>query len=359
MNEVGSDPERIGVESDVLHDHALHMVRTRPDAMTTLSTHDTKRSEDVRARLAVLTEQPLEWALVVQDLDRATSAHRGDRVDGAIELLLWQTLAACWELPGSGAAPLDADRLEGYLAKAMREAKTHTTWTEQDAEYEREVQALGRAALESEEVAAILADWTRRTATVQRAAILGQKLVQLTMPGVPDVYQGNESVDLSLVDPDNRREVDHAAHAARLGRMIEGARPEGIGDEKLWLTHRALVLRRERPDLFQGRDAAYHPLPTTTGHAVAFGRACGEGPVEVVTVVTRLAHGLAQRGGWGESRIGLPEGRWRDVLGGAEHEGGMVPLVELLDDSPVALLVRVGATPTGALPVPHHLEETR
>ncbi|WP_270410356.1 malto-oligosyltrehalose synthase [Brachybacterium paraconglomeratum] len=359
VNEVGSDPERIGVESDVLHDHALHMVRTRPDAMTTLSTHDTKRSEDVRARLAVLTEQPLEWALVVQDLDRATSAHRGDRVDGAIELLLWQTLAACSELPGSGAAPLDADRLEGYLAKAMREAKTHTTWTEQDAEYEREVQALGRAALESEEVAAILADWTRRTAAVQRAAILGQKLVQLTMPGVPDVYQGNESVDLSLVDPDNRREVDHAAHAARLGRMIEGARPEGIGDEKLWLTHRALVLRRERPDLFQGRDAAYHPLPTTTGHAVAFGRACGEGPVEVVTVVTRLAHGLAQRGGWGESRIGLPEGRWRDVLGGAEHEGGMVPLVELLDDSPVALLVRVGATPTGALPVPHPLEETR
>src|SRR5690606_39184400 len=192
VNEVGSAPERIGVESDVLHDHALHMVRTRPDAMTTLSTHDTKRSEDVRARLAVLTEQPLEWALVVQDLDRATSAHRGDRVDGAIELLLWQTLAACWELPGSGAAPLDADRLEGYLAKAMREAKTHTTWTEQDAEYEREVQALGRAALESEEVAAILADWTRRTAAVQRAAILGQKLVQLTMPGVPDVYRSEE-----------------------------------------------------------------------------------------------------------------------------------------------------------------------
>ena len=107
----------------------------------------------------------------------------------------------------------------------MREAKTRTTWTEQDAEYEREVQELGRAALASEEVAAILDSWTRRTAAVQRAAILGQKLVQLTMPGVPDVYQGNESVDLSLVDPDNRREVDHAAHAARLGRMIEGARP--------------------------------------------------------------------------------------------------------------------------------------
>jgi (1->4)-alpha-D-glucan 1-alpha-D-glucosylmutase len=179
------------------------------------------------------------------------------------------------------------------------------------------------------------------------------------MPGVPDVYQGNEGVDLSLVDPDNRREVDHAGRAARLERMIEGARPEGIGDEKLWLTHRALVLRRERPDLFQGRDAAYHALPTTTGHALAFGRARGEEPVEVVTVATRLAHGLAQRGGWGENRVALPEGRWRDALGGREHEGGMVPLDVLLDDWPVALLVRIGATPTGALPVAGSPEDER
>src|SRR5699024_3105117 len=298
VNEVGAAPDRIGVEADELHDHALSMTRTRPDASTTLSTHDTKRSEDVRARLAVLTEQPMEWALVVQDLDRATAAHRGDRVDGAIELLLWQTLAACWELPGSAAAPLSAERLEGYLLKAMREAKSRTTWTEQDPEYEQQVLTLGRTALHSPEVAEILTDWTRRTAAAQRSVILGQKLVQLTMPGVPDVYQGNESVDLSLVDPDNRRPVDHAAHATRLARMIDGAGPDGLGDEKLWLTHRALVLRRERPELFQGREAAYHPLASTTGHAVAFGRASGDGPIEAVTVVTRLAHGLAQRGGW-------------------------------------------------------------
>ncbi|MGP9539846.1 malto-oligosyltrehalose synthase [Brachybacterium sp. AOP43-C2-M15] len=342
VNEVGADPDRIGVEPDELHDHALSMVRTRPDAMTTLSTHDTKRSEDVRARLAVLTEQPLEWALVVQDLDRATAAHRGDRVDGAIELLLWQILAACWELPGSGAAPMTCERLEGYLLKAMREAKTVTTWTEQDPDYEQQVLVLGRAALESEEVDRILVDWTRRTAAAQRSAILGQKLVQLTMPGVPDVYQGNETIDLSLVDPDNRRPVDHAAHQARLVRMIEGAGPDGIGDEKLWLTHRALVLRRDRPELFQGREASYRPLPTTTGHAVAFGRAVGAGPIEVITVVTRLAHGLAQRGGWGEAWIALPTGRWRDTLGGAEFEGGRLALHTLLAERPVALLVRCG-----------------
>ena len=340
VNEVGADPDRIGVEPDQLHDHAQSMVRNRPDAMTTLSTHDTKRSEDVRARLAVLTEQPLEWALTVQDLDRATAEHRGDRVDGAIELLLWQTLAGCWDLPGSAAAPLTQERLESDLLKAMREAKSFTTWTEQDTEYEQQVLALGRAALGSPEVDRVLTGWTRRTAAAQRTAILGQKLVQLTMPGVPDVYQGNESIDFSLVDPDNRRPVDHSAHEARLVRMIEGAGPDGIGDEKLWLTHLALVLRRDRPELFQGREASYRPLPTTTGHAVAFGRAVGEREIEAVTVVTRLAHGLSQRGGWGDSWIALPPGRWRNVLDGAEFEGVQVALDDLLDDWPVALLVR-------------------
>ena len=340
VNEVGSDPERIGVEPDDLHDHALEIRRTHPDAMTTLSTHDTKRSEDVRARLAVLTEQPLEWAVLVQDLQRVTAVSRGDRVDGAMELLLWQILASCWELPGADCPRISVQRLEGYLLKAMREAKTHTTWTDQDTEYEEQVLELGRAALRSEEVAQLLGEWTRRTLPAQRTAILGQKLIQLTMPGVPDVYQGNETIDLSLVDPDNRRPVDHARHAERLSRMLEGAGPDGLGDEKLWLTRCALGLRRDRPDLFQGREADYRPLPTTTGHAVAFGRAVGEGEVEAVTVVTRLAHGLAQRGGWADARAALPEGRWCDLLSGIEVEGGMVSLHELLTTWPVALLVR-------------------
>ncbi|MCT2296718.1 malto-oligosyltrehalose synthase [Brachybacterium muris] len=346
VNEVGSDPDRIGVEPDAVHDHAATMLRTRPDAMTTLSTHDTKRSEDVRARLAVLTELPLEWALTVQALDQATAEHRGDRVDGAMELLLWQTLAGCWDLPGSGAERITVERLDGYLTKAMREAKVHTTWTEQDAEYETQVLELGRAALASEQVDAILTDWTRRTLSSQRSTILGQKLIQLTMPGVPDVYQGNETIDLSLVDPDNRRPVDHALHQQRLERMIDGAGPDGIGDEKLWLTHRALTLRKERPELFQGREASYRPLPTTTGHAFAFGRAHGDGELDVVTVATRLAHGLSQRGGWGEAWIALPKGQWRNALTGTEHRGGQLALSSLLAEWPVALLVRTAADET-------------
>src|SRR5690625_4076289 len=177
------------------------MIRTRPDTMTTLPTHDTKRSEDVRARLAALTEQPLEAAQTVQALAHATAASRAEQVDGAIELLLWQTLAACWELPGSGAAPITAERLEGYLSKAMREAKHHTTWTEQDHEYEQQVQDLGRAALASSEVSRILEEWTRRTLVSQRSAILGQKLIQLTMPGVPDGDQGHECGRFPQLDP--------------------------------------------------------------------------------------------------------------------------------------------------------------
>ena len=166
------------------------------------------------------------------------------------------------------------------------------------------------------------------------------------MPGVPDVYQGNETIDLSLVDPDNRRPVDHALHQQRLERMIDGAGPDGIGDEKLWLTHRALTLRKERPELFQGREASYRPLPTTTGHAFAFGRAHGDGELDVVTVATRLAHGLSQRGGWGEAWIALPKGQWRNALTGTEHQGGQLALSSLLAEWPVALLVRTAADET-------------
>ncbi|MGP9693730.1 malto-oligosyltrehalose synthase [Brachybacterium sp. AOP25-B2-12] len=338
VNEVGADPDRIGVEPDELHDHCARMLRTFPDAMTTLSTHDTKRSEDVRARLAVLTEQPEEWALTVRALREASAATRGEHVDAATELLLWQTLVGTWDLPGARRERITAERLTGYLTKAVREAKVHTTWTAPDEEYEGEVLALATWALAAPEIAEILEDWTRRTAGAQRAAILGQKLVQLTMPGVPDVYQGNETTDFSLVDPDNRRPVDHVAHAARLDRMIEGARPDGIADEKLWLTHHALGLRAERPEVFRGRTAAYTPVATTTGHAVAFARGTGEEPPVVVAVATRFGAGLAQRGGWGENAVVLPEGTWTDVLTGRELAGGPVRLADLLEDLPVALL---------------------
>ncbi|WP_259559432.1 malto-oligosyltrehalose synthase [Brachybacterium sillae] len=342
VTEVGADADRIGVEPDDLHEHCRSMVRTFPDSLTTLSTHDTKRSEDVRARLTALTEAPEIWAQTVRALRRATAEHRSPRVDGPVELLLWQTLAGTWDLPGSEEPRISPERLEGYLTKAMREAKSHTTWTEQDAEYESAVQELGAAALASEEVQDILTEWTRRTLPSQRAAILGQKLVQLLMPGVPDIYQGNETVDLSLVDPDNRRPVDHDARARMLQRLTDGARPTGVAEEKLWVTRQALHLRRSVPELFQGRGAGYSPVPTTTGHAVAFGRSRGDAPVEVVALATRHPLTLAARGGWDEAAVVLPEGPWVDLLSGADVTGGSAPLASLLTTWPVALLVRPG-----------------
>jgi (1->4)-alpha-D-glucan 1-alpha-D-glucosylmutase len=345
VNEVGSDPERIGVDPDELHAHCRTMVRTRPDSMTTLSTHDTKRSEDVRARLAVLTEDPEDFARTVERLRDGVGGTEG--VDGAVELLLWQTLLGTCALPGAGAEPITAERLRAYLTKAMREAKSHTTWTDQDPEYEQAVLGLAGRALESPVVRAELETFTQRTLEAQVAVILGQKLVQLTMPGVPDVYQGTEVVDLSLVDPDNRRAVDHRAQADRLERLNGGEAPSGVDDQKLWLTHRALELRRTRPDLFRGREAGYAPIPTTTSHAVAFGRCREQRGIEVVTIVTRLPLGLHRRGGWGQDLIVLPEGRWRDLLRpeqvGGTWEGGSVLLADVLRERPVALLVREDA----------------
>ena len=165
-----------------------------------------------------------------------------------------------------------------------------------------------------------------------RAATLGQKLVQLTMPGVPDVYQGTELVDLSLVDPDNRRPVDYQHRIDRLRRLDDGAKPDDLSDEKLLVTSRALRLRRQYPEAFAG---SYTPLPTSNGHAVAFAR--GDA---VITVATRLPAALHRLGGWGDSTVVLPSGQWKNVLTGHEVGSGAARIHELLEDLPVALLVR-------------------
>ncbi|MDN6660205.1 MAG: malto-oligosyltrehalose synthase, partial [Acidipropionibacterium jensenii] len=187
VNEVGSDPGLVGVSLDDFHNFAGHMDRAWPTTMTTLSTHDTKRSSDVRARLSALLEYPTLWAKTVGELETFARRWREDEVDGATANLLWQTLVGTWRLPGTaaGAEPISPERLSGYLTKAMREAKTHTSWTEQDADYEKAVLELAAACLEDPTVSALLDEFTWHTFKAQRAAILGRKLVQLTMPGVP------------------------------------------------------------------------------------------------------------------------------------------------------------------------------
>jgi (1->4)-alpha-D-glucan 1-alpha-D-glucosylmutase len=332
LNEVGGDPARVGIAVEELHSYEATQQEVWPTTMTTLSTHDTKRSEDVRARLGVLSEMPHEWASFVRTVRELAGPHRDALLDPTTEYLIWQTLVGTW--------PISADRLHAYLEKAVREAKVHTTWTSPDEAYEEAVHRFIDGVVADEHITAELERWAAETEPAVRAGVLGQKLLQLVVPGVPDVYQGTELVDLSLVDPDNRRPVDYAERRRRLTRLDGGAAPADLDDEKLLVVSRALRLRRDRPECFVGEEATYVPLATTTGNAVAVGRGDAEG-VQVVAVLTRLAVSLAGYGGWHEHTVSLPDGSWRDLLSERTVEGGPARLADLLANRPVALLVRI------------------
>ena len=332
--EVGGAPDRFAISPEELHAWASRAQHRAPLAMTSLSTHDTKRSEDVRARLGVLSELPVEWAALLEQVRAATAKDRGTLVDGRTENLLWQTLAGTWTPDG----PIEAERLTDYLTKAMREAKQHTGWTSVDEAYEEAVRDLARAALASPEVAEAFTGWTRLAAPGVRAATLAAKLVQLTLPGVADVYQGTEVPAIALVDPDHRRPVD-VGHLAGMLAALDAEPPVGLAAEKLLVTSRALAVRREHPEAFVGESAGYRAVPCSTGNAFAFARTAGGDPV-TVTVVTRLALALSRLGGWRDHTVVVPEGTWTDRLTGRTVAGGAVPLAQLLDALPVALLVR-------------------
>jgi (1->4)-alpha-D-glucan 1-alpha-D-glucosylmutase len=337
LNEVGGDPGHLGLDPAGLHDFATRQLATWPTTMTTLSTHDTKRSEDVRARLSVVAELPGEWAAWVRTTRELAAPHRGSRLDPATEYLLLQTVVGAW--------PIDAERLQAYATKAVREAKQHTTWTDPDTGYEADVAAFVQALTTEPAIVEQVGHWVSRAAPAARETLLGQKLLQLVLPGVPDVYQGTELVDLSLVDPDNRRPVDYAARRARLARLDSGEPAGDLDDEKLLVTSRTLRLRRDHPEWFTGEHAAYAAVPTSSAHALAVGRGDPTG-TQVVAVVTRLGERLRADGGWGTARLDLPEGTWLDLLTGRQvtpDADGSVLLADVLQTLPVALLARHGS----------------
>ena len=335
LNEVGGNPDVFGVSPAEFHAQAGRLAARWPATLTTLSTHDTKRQEDVRARLAVLAEWPQEWAHQVAEwhglarwLTDGAAAQATERApEPDLEYLMWQTLVGAWLIGG--------ERMGEYLGKAMHEAKTRTSWTVPRAGYESAVLGLAEAVASDPELTAAVAGFVARIAPDARVNSLGAKLVQLTMPGVADVYQGCELTGLSLVDPDNRRPVDYQRRSRLLAALAAGPDAAvGLDAEKLLVTSRALRLRRDHPDWFAGR---YVPLACegpAAEHAVAFLR--GE---HAVTVVTRLPAGLRRRGGWGDTVLPLPEVHWRDVLTGVRHAGTRPPLDELTRRLPVALLI--------------------
>jgi (1->4)-alpha-D-glucan 1-alpha-D-glucosylmutase len=327
LNEVGGDPGRFGLPVAEFHRACVEQSRDWPLSMTALSTHDTKRSEDVRARLVLLSECPVEWGEAVTEWTALAARHRSPAgPDAATEQLVLQTLAGAW--------PIDADRAVAYCEKATREAKARTSWTDPDEAFDAALARFVRGVVDDEELTSRIAAFVDRLAPAWRATVLAQKAVQLTMPGVADVYQGTELPDLSLVDPDNRRPVDYAARRGLLADLDAGGAPtaDDLDAAKLRLVSRVLRLRRDARDAFLA-DASYEALDAGP-RAVAF---CRGGAVVTVAPVRPVS---VTRSGWGEDAVKLPEGRWRDVLTGTERDGGTARLSELLADLPVAVLAR-------------------
>lgn len=322
LNEVGGDPSEFSLPVPDFHRAMAERQRDWPHAMTTLSTHDTKRGEDVRARITVLAEVPREWEAALESL-----LSLAPLPDPGFGSLLWQAVVGAW--------PASRERLHGYAEKAMREAGDRTTWTEPDAAYEDAVHAAVDAALDSAAVRAVLEGLLDRIVLPGWSNALAAKLLGLTMPGVPDVYQGSELWEQSLVDPDNRRWVDFDARASLLATG-SWSPPKPVlddpGSAKLHLVATVLRLRRDRPELF----TAYDAVPATgpaLDHVVAFDRG------GALAVATRLPVGLAVHGGWGDTALALPPGTWTDALGPWSGSGS-APLADVLADLPVALLVK-------------------
>ncbi|HEU4626197.1 MAG TPA: malto-oligosyltrehalose synthase [Steroidobacteraceae bacterium] len=379
LNEVGGEPETFGTSVRQFHSDAQYRARNWPHEMLTTSTHDTKRAEDVRARINVLSEMVVPWRKAIQRWSRMNRTRRRIVDDMPApgphaEYLLYQTLLGTWPL-----TPLDdeayakyRERIEEYMVKASREAKRRTSWANVNAEYEEALRQFIRLTLERREgnlFPGELADFARRLARFGFLNSLAQTLCKLTAPGVPDIYQGNEIWDDSLVDPDNRRPVDYDLRRRLLADVRDWTSREQLqagldsledGRCKLFVTFKTLELRRGQERLF--RDGAYVPL-TVSGasaqHVLAFARRADD-QLAIVAVPRLSARLLGWRealplgaGVWGETRIDIPPrvhvaeaGPLRNVLTGetielAQDDAGIQLVVASVFSSfPVALLVR-------------------
>src|SRR5215217_7910324 len=360
LNEVGGEPERFGVSLPEFHRLNAESIECWPHSMLSTSTHDTKRSEDVRARIDVLSEVPAEWRAALNRWSRLTRRHR-TTVDGALAphkddlYLIYQTLVGTWPLAGDP-NPTYVERIQAYTTKALREAAMRTNWLNPNEGYEAALNGFIAGILDPRAGKPFRDDFTAFHARLVDAGLvnaLGQQLLKLTAPGVPDIYQGTELWNDSLVDPDNRRPVDFAQREV-IARALDGSCPSVEHAAELWarradgrlklaVTQRTLATRRAVPALFAEGD--YHPLPVSGGaakHVVAFARRHGDD--EAIAVVPRLVAGLAGAEisrllgseAWADTRVELSAndaGAYRDVFTGEWHhtvaEDGQSPVLDL------------------------------
>jgi (1->4)-alpha-D-glucan 1-alpha-D-glucosylmutase len=331
LNEVGGDPAQFGHTIDYFHTWCARKATHWPLGMLTTSTHDSKRSEDVRARLSVLTEIPDRWKVAIGRWSSRNQTHRSDELpDPNMEYHLYQTLLGAW--------PLDEQRLMAYASKAAREAKAWTSWSQPNEKYEAAlkgfVEGMMRDAVFLEDLSGFVAD----IADAGRTNSLALTLLKLTVPGIPDFYQATEIWSLNLVDPDNRQAVDYDLRRRLLEDLCSASTEEIMrhsdeGLPKLWLIRQGLALRNSHPKWF-GAESSYIPIESSGEYAsnvIAFAR--GE---SMVSVAPRLMFGKD----WGDTTLRLPSGYWHNCLTGERLRGGTVRVNQLLQRFPVALLTK-------------------
>ena len=333
LNEVGGDPAGFGTSPDAFHAFCAQLQSERPRTLLASATHDTKRGEDTRLRIGLLSEMPERWAEAVGRWSRMNAGFRCNGFpETNLEYALYQTLVGTW--------PIGIDRLGPYMLKAAREAKVHTSWTNPDPVYEGALQRFVEGVLGHAAFTADLSTFLDAMARPAMIASLAQTLIKCTAPGIPDFYQGADLWDFSLVDPDNRRPVDFDHRLHLLGRLASLSADDILdrgtdGMAKLYVIQRALHSRSCHPEAF-GPEGVYRPLQAMgpkARHAVAYVRGG-----RCLTVAPRLVVGLGDD--WGDTWLELPAGVWANAFTGERRAGGRQAVGSLLARFPVGLWVR-------------------